>query len=165
MKVILLGNAGAGKSTLARRLMAHTPVARLSLGGVAFASGGTDRRPLGDSVADVERFIATHAHWIIEGCYADIIEPVLPHCDELVFLNPGVDVCIAHCRARPWEPDKFPTPQAQDANLASLINWVRSYETRVDEYGLARHRHLFDCFSGRKRELREPGEYDTVLPQ
>lgn len=158
MKVILLGNAGAGKSTLARGLMQREPAARLSLDEVAFA-GGTDRRPLEESVADVLAFVAANESWIIEGCYADILEAVLGHAGELYFLNPGVETCVAHCRARPWEPEKYATREAQEHNLDMLIEWVRSYETRDDEYGLRRHRALFAAFDGRKRELKDPVEY------
>ncbi|WP_420826350.1 AAA family ATPase [Rhabdochromatium marinum] len=59
MNVILLGNAGSGKSTFSRKLLAREPAACLSLDTVAFADGPT-RRPLADSIADVRRFIATH---------------------------------------------------------------------------------------------------------
>ena len=88
MKTILLGNAGAGKSTLAGKWMAGTPAARLSLDEVAFA-GSAERRPLADSIADARRFVRAHGSWIVEGCYADIVEALLPECEELVFLNPG----------------------------------------------------------------------------
>jgi adenylate kinase family enzyme len=162
MRTILLGNAGAGKSTLARQLIAQQPAARLSLDEVAFA-GGTERRPLAESIADVQRFIATNEHWIIEGCYADIIEAILPQCDELIFLNPGVEACVAHCHARPWEPEKWATSTEQDENLRSLVAWVRTYETRDDEYGLRRHRALFDAFPGGKRELTDPDQYHLIL--
>lgn len=162
VRTILLGNAGAGKSTLARKLIARQPAARLSLDEVAFASG-VDRRPLADSIAAVQRFIAGNAHWIVEGCYADIIEAILPACDEFIFLNPGVEACIAHCHARPWEPEKFSSSQAQDDHLNNLIAWVRTYETRTDEYGLRRHRALFDAFPGRKHELTDPGQYHLIL--
>ena len=161
MKLILLGNAGAGKSTLSRRLLARQEAARLSLDEVAFDDGAT-RRPLQDSIAAVRRFIAGHESWIIEGCYADIIEPVLPCCEELIFLNPGVEVCVQHCRLRPWEPEKFASAQEQDANLDNLIAWVRAYETREDEYGLRRHRALFESFTGNKRELTQPSQYESV---
>ncbi len=161
MRIILLGNAGAGKSTLSRKLIARHPAARLSLDEVAFA-GGTERRPLEDSVADVKRWIADKENWIIEGCYADIIEPLLAYCDELIFLNPGVDACIQHCRSRPWEPEKFGSPQEQHQNLENLLQWVRSYATRTDEYGLIRHRQLFDSFPGNKREYHDPSEYAEV---
>ena len=101
MKVLLLGNAGAGKSTLARKLMEKQAATRLSLDEVAFGEG-TVRRPLQESIDEVKHFIANHENWIIEGCYGDIIEPILAACEELIFLNPGVEACVAHCRARPW---------------------------------------------------------------
>ncbi len=164
MKVIVLGNAGAGKSTLARRLIAKQLAARLSLDEVAF-HGGTERRLLQDSLADVKRFIANHKSWIIEGCYADIIELILPDCEELIFLNPGVEICIAHCRARPWEPEKFTSNQEQDENLENLVEWVRSYETRTDEYGLRRHRILYESFQGKKREFKHPSQYELQQPE
>lgn len=162
MKVILLGNAGSGKSTLARKLIKQEPAARLSLDEVAFVSGSTERRPLRASIADVQAFIGENRNWIIEGCYSDIIEPVLSQCEVLYFLNPGVETCVSHCRSRPWEPEKFESREAQDENLQNLIEWVRSYETRSDEYGLNRHRTLFKSFSGKKREFNDPKEYESV---
>jgi adenylate kinase family enzyme len=159
MKVILLGNAGAGKSTLSQKLIAKHPAARLSLDEVAF-QGGAERRPLNDSIAEVRRFIAAHESWIIEGCYADIIESILEECEELILLNPGVDACIAHCRARPWEPEKFSSSREQDENLENLIAWVTCYENRQDEYGLPRHRAIFDGFAGSKREFNDPSLYE-----
>lgn len=161
MKVILLGNAGTGKSTLAKKLIAKQLAARLSLDEVAF-QGGTDRRPLQDSVDDVMRWIADRESWIIEGCYADIVELILAYCDELIFLNPGVDACIAHCRSRPWEPEQFSSHQEQVENLDNLIQWVRSYEQRDDEYGLCRHRALYESFDGMKREFNHPSEYESL---
>ena len=87
MKVIILGNAGAGKSTLARKLIASQPAARLSLDEVAF-QGGTERRPLQDSVEAVRRWISEQDSWIIEGCYADILEPVLAL--SLIHISQGI---------------------------------------------------------------------------
>ena len=159
MKLVLLGNAGAGKSTLARRLMGGRDIPRLSLDEIAWDEGPV-RKPLAESIALLEDFVARHPEWIIEGCYGDLIAAALPHCEELRFLNPGVEVCVSHCLARPWEPEKFATPEAQQATLDYLVNWVRTYETRDDEYGLARHRVLYDTFEGPKRAYRAPADYD-----
>lgn len=161
VRMILLGNAGSGKSTLSKRLLTKQSSVRLSLDEVAFQDGA-ERRPIEDSIADVKLFIAHHESWIIEGCYADIIESVLNECEELIFLNPGVDVCVAHCRARPWEPEKFRSKNEQDANLANLIEWVAAYDTRSDEYGLRRHRALYKAFNGKKRELTHLSQYESV---
>ena len=151
MRVILLGNAGAGKSTMARSLMQNKTIPRLSLDEIAWGEG-TERKAHDESVRELLAFLGANTQWIIEGCYSDLIEVVLPHCTELRFLNPGTEVCVAHCRQRPWEPEKFASPEEQQAMLETLIAWVREYETRDDEYGLRRHRELFERFGGPKRE-------------
>jgi len=151
LKIILLGNSGAGKSTMARRLIGSSNIPCLSLDDIAW-SASAQRRPLADSIADLTAFIAAHEQWIIEGCYGDLVEAALPYCTELRFLNPGVDICLEHCKQRPWEPEKFASPEAQNAVLDYLLNWAAEYETRDDEFGLKRHRQIFDAFSGLKRE-------------
>jgi hypothetical protein len=45
--------------------------------------------------------------------------------------------------------------------LDKLIQWVKDYENRDDEFGLKRHRQLFDNFRGRKREYTSVGPYDA----
>ncbi len=161
MKIILLGSAGAGKSTLCKKLIAKQPASSLSLDAVAF-QGDVTRRSLEESIKDVQLWIADNDSWVIEGCYSDIIEPILGYCDELIFLNPGIEACVAHCRSRPWEPEKFNSREEQDENLDNLIQWVRSYETRKDEYGLSRHRALYESFLGNKREYTQSSEYESV---
>lgn len=152
MRSIIFGNAGSGKSTLARRLIAERAAALLALDQIAWAN--TRRKAFEESLHDLRRFLLRHELWIIEGCYGDLIEAALPYCTELIFLNPGVDACIANCRNRPWEPEKFGSPGAQRQMLEQLIEWVRQYDTREDEYGLKRHRRIFESFAGTKREYR-----------
>lgn len=158
MRVILMGNAGAGKSTMARQLIHGQSIPRLSLDEIAWAEGA-ERKPLEESVQALRKFLDDHEHWIIEGCYSDLVEVALPLCDELRFLNPGTEICITHCLKRPWEPEKFSTEKEQKEMLANLVAWVQEYETRTDEYGLQRHRLLFEGFSGKKREYKSIDEY------
>lgn len=47
---------------------------------------------------------ATPPRWIIEGCYGALIRATARHCDQLVFLTPGREVCLAHTQNRPWKP-------------------------------------------------------------
>ena len=48
-------------------------VARLSLDEIAW-NGGMHRKPLDESRTLLLAFIQTHRHWVIEGCYGDLIE-------------------------------------------------------------------------------------------
>ena len=152
-RIVIFGNSGAGKSTLARKLSSEHGLAHLDLDTLAWEpTSPPRRRSLESSAGAVARFVEQKPSWVIEGCYADLLELVVPGCTEMIFLNPGVEACIENCRARPWEPHKYASKAAQDENLEMLIQWVREYETRDDELSLASHRRLFESFSGVKRE-------------
>jgi adenylate kinase family enzyme len=153
MRAIIFGNSGSGKTTLANRLMAGTAAALLALDDIAWVRGTSKRLPFSESAAQLQAFIAEHETWVIEGCYGELIKAALPHCTDLYFLNPGAEVCAVRCVSRPWEPAKFPSPEKQNEVLPVLLQWVRLYDKRMDEYGLKEHRRIFDGFSGRKREI------------
>lgn len=68
MRIVLLGNAGAGKTTMARQLIGDQDIAHLSLDAIAWGEGAA-RRPLADSLRALERFLDAHEQWVIEGCY------------------------------------------------------------------------------------------------
>ena len=144
---------------MARHLMNGQSIPRLSLDEIAWGDGA-QRKSLDESISELHQFLRNNDEWIIEGCYGDLIEAALPFCTELRFLNPGVEVCVNHCLQRPWEPEKFSSESDQREMLATLIQWVREYERRPDEYGLTRHREIFDSFSGIKKEYRSIEMYE-----
>ena len=153
-RYVVIGNSGSGKSTLAQRLARGGGLPHLDLDTLAWQPGSPPRRrAVADSVREVTSFMGATDAWVIEGCYADLLEATLSRCTRLLFLNPGVEACIANARMRPWEPHKYASKEAQDANLEMLIGWIRDYETRSDTFSLAAHRALFDGFDGDKVEL------------
>jgi hypothetical protein len=150
------------------RLARAAGVAHLDLDTLAWKpSTPPERRALAESARDIAAFVAASDRWIIEGCYADLADVVLPQTTSLLFLNPGIDACIANARLRPWEPHKYETKEEQDANLEMLVGWIRDYTTRTDVFSLAAHRALFDGFAGEKRELvtREEIAAFTLQPR
>ena len=149
-RVVIYGNAGSGKTTMARSL--GLPV--LGLDDIAWAATGV-RMPLADSLVALKEFIATHPEWVVEGCYGDLVEAAAAHCTELRFLNPGAEVCVANARRRPWEPGYCTSPEEQQRLLGPLIEFIRGYETVADEYGLTRHRAIFAAHRGPKREYTQ----------
>ena len=170
-RIVVFGNSGSGKTTLARALTSQYGLAHLDLDSLAWDRPAEAwlsrlkneprswkdfvpvRKPSPESARAIHDFIEENQEWVIEGCYGDLLEQVLPYASEVRFLNPGLEVCLANCRARPWEPEKYPSKEAQDQKLEFLLNWVREYESRTDEYSLARHRELFEGFRGPKVEL------------
>ncbi len=153
-RIVIFGNSGSGKSTLAQEKSKRLICAHLDLDSVAWSTDQNTptRRTLEDSKKLIAPFLANNKNWIIEGCYSDLLELVVSHCTEIIFLNPGIDICIANCKKRPWEPHKYRSPQEQDANLDMLLTWVQHYPERTDEFSLQAHRKIFDSYTGTKQE-------------
>lgn len=154
-RILIFGNSGSGKSTYARRVSADLGCAHLDLDTVAWDvdAEAVTRLPLYESGRQIGEFLEGNDRWVIEGAYADLIELVIADATEVVFLNPGSAVCIENARNRPWEPHKYASAEAQNANLEMLVGWIGEYDRRDDEYSLNAHRRLFDGFAGAKREL------------
>ncbi len=154
MRTAILGNSGSGKSTLAHRLAAADGRPVLDLDTLVWAP---DQVAVPRDPATVQRDLAAwldaHEHWIIEGCYGDLITVALTRRPELIFLNPGEAVCRRHCESRPHEPHKYATQAEQDEKLAFLLDWVTDYYHRDGPMSLRGHRAVFDRYTGPKREL------------
>ncbi len=162
-RVVIIGNAGSGKTTLARRLARANGTPLLDLDSIAWEPGMPPVRSAPETArARLGAFCDAAPAWIVEGCYAELAQAALAWRPELVFLNPGEAVCLANCRSRPWEPHKHASAADQDAALPYLLEWVAGYYRRDDEFSLARHRALFDAYDGPKRELETPPRWSGV---
>ena len=150
-KVVIFGNSGSGKSTLALQLKQDLGLAHLDLDSIAWLPCKTPtRKPFALACADIAEFMDSHKRWVIEGCYADLLACVLQQATEVIFLDLPVSECVENARKRPWEPHKYATKAAQDANLPMLIEWIQDYEQREDTYSRQAHRDLFDSYEGTK---------------
>jgi len=154
MRVAIVGNSGSGKSTLAGQIAAAHSIASLDLDTVAWEPGkiAVARAPEA-AAADVTAFCSTRDRWVVEGCYAALVGHAIAYSPLLLFIDPGMDACLAHCRNRPWEPHKYASKAEQDAKLEFLLTWVRGYYTRDDDLSLSAHRTLFENYHGLKLRL------------
>src|SRR5688572_2923180 len=121
MRVLIFGNSGSGKSTYARALADRQGIAHLDLDSVVWEPNQIAvLRPPAAIHQSLAQFLARHEQWVIEGCYGELIQAAAPQCTQLVFLNPGLDACLANNERRPWEPHKYASREHQDAMLATL---------------------------------------------
>ena len=157
MRVAIIGNSGSGKSTLARQLGERFGWAVLDLDTVAWEPDriAVARDPAA-ACADVRAFCDSNRDWVVEGCYASLVAQALVDSPTLVFLDPGVEACLQHCRQRPWEAHKYPSKAAQDEKLAFLLDWVREYPLRDGDLSLSAHRSLFETATTRKLHWQRP---------
>jgi adenylate kinase family enzyme len=150
-KILIFGNSGAGKSTLARKLCSSGALAHLDLDTLAWTGENPPRRrPLGESEMEIMDFINASNGWVIEGCYADLLELTLPYSNEAIFMNLPAEHCIENARRRPWEPHKYASKEAQDKNLDMLIGWIKAYSERTDTCSELAHRKLYEQYPRKK---------------
>jgi uncharacterized membrane protein YbaN (DUF454 family)/adenylate kinase family enzyme len=152
-KILIFGNSGSGKSTLAKKLCDEDSLAHLDLDTLAWRrSDAPVRKPLKESEQEIAQFIRANPGWVIEGCYTDLLELAAPYSSEIIFLNLPVETCIANAKKRPWEPHKYESKDAQDANLAMLIDWIAQYTERDDTFSRGAHEAFYEAYAGQKKE-------------
>jgi adenylate kinase family enzyme len=153
MRVLVFGNSGSGKSTYARALAEREGIAHLDLDAIVWEPKQIAVLRARQAIRDsLQQFLAQHERWVIEGCYGDLIEATASHCTQLVFLNPGLDACLANNARRPWEPQKYASLEEQNSMLETLNEWVADYYRRDDPWSYAGHRRIFDAHPGDKVE-------------
>lgn len=151
-KILVFGNSGSGKSTLARKLCSDYGLAHLDLDTLAWLpTSPPTRKSLEDSWAEISPFIESNDGWVIEGCYSDLLAMASPASNEIIYMNLSVEDCIRNARNRPWEPHKYDSKEAQDANLEMLIDWIAQYPERQDTFSSAAHMKLYEGYAGNKR--------------
>jgi adenylate kinase family enzyme len=156
MKVLVFGNSGSGKSTYAQALVAREGIPHLDLDAIVWEPGQIAVQRSPESVeGSLRSFIDLHPAWIIEGCYGELVRAASAHCTQLVFLNPGIDACLANNFKRPWKPHKYASLELQNTMLSQLQEWVADYYQRKDPWSYRVHREIFDAFAGAKVEHRE----------
>ncbi|WP_189475228.1 shikimate kinase [Parahalioglobus pacificus] len=150
-KVLIFGNSASGKSTLARHISASEGLAHLDLDGLAWTdSSPPERLPISVSANGIDDFVTANTGWVIEGCYSDLIELVIAEASEVIFLDLPVAQCLENAKGRPWEPHKYSSKAAQDANLDMLLDWISQYTERDDTFSRAAHLALYEAFNGEK---------------
>lgn len=162
-RIAILGNSGSGKSTLAQSLAQDGAIPTLDLDTIFWAPNQIAvTRPIADAKTDLYAFCESNGSWIIEGCYASLIELALHYQPELVLVDPGLDACLENCRNRPWEPHKYPSKEQQDAKLSFLLTWVADYYVRDGDMSAKQHRALFDRYSGPKPHVTSRPEIASI---
>lgn len=116
-------------------------------------SAPPQRMPLDESKVLIDEFTANNEAWVIEGCYTDLLEILAEHATEIVFLNLAIEQCAQNALSRPWEPHKYESKEAQDANLEMLLGWIAQYEDRDDVFSLAAHSNFYESFPRTKTRI------------
>jgi adenylate kinase family enzyme len=94
-RIVIFGNSGSGKSTLAKHYVAEYRLAHLDFDVLAWNdTNPPKRKSLKDSAVKIHKFLNENQNWVIEGCYSGLLGLAIKKANEVIFLNPGVKICI-----------------------------------------------------------------------
>jgi adenylate kinase family enzyme len=131
-RIVILGNSGAGKTWLAKRLGQefNIPVTHFDdhfweLGGFA------QKRDKSTVFAEIDALART-PNWIMEGVFGELAAIALPKATLVVFLDMPWELCHDSLLRRGSQPERFDDPSRAEEGFQNLIEWAREYSTRGD---------------------------------
>ncbi len=143
-KILIFGNSGSGKSTLAKKLASEHKCEHLDLDILAWRQTmPPERSDIKEVSKKLTIFFDKNSDWVIEGCYGDIICLATKHASEVIFMNLSIEDCIENAKNRPWEKHKYESKLTQDKNLPMLLDWIKNYNNREDDFSFTSHNHVF----------------------
>ncbi|WP_299588170.1 AAA family ATPase [uncultured Microbulbifer sp.] len=159
-KILIFGNSGSGKSTLAKHLSRKSGLYHLDLDSLAWLpTTPPQRMPIEESRVQMKTFLKEQVSWVVEGCYTDLLELLIAQATEIIFMDLNVKQCLDNAKNRPWEPHKYESKEAQDANLNMLVNWIRDYYSRANTFSHQAHLRFYNSFKGKKSAYTENPTY------
>lgn len=85
MKIMIMGSAGAGKSTVARKLGAIYNIPAFHLDKCFWKPGWVMSTPL--EQAEIHKKLMAKDNWVIDGNYSAFFEARAEHADKIIYLN------------------------------------------------------------------------------
>lgn len=155
-RILVIGSAGAGKSTLALRLGARLGLEVIHLDAEHWRSGWVEP-PREEWAARVEELLRRDA-WVMDGNYSGTLARRLEACDAVVFLDLPRTLCVWRVLKRvvtyraQTRPDM--APGCDERLDLKFLAWIWNYPTRSRPKVLAllaEHRHDKQIFHLRTR--------------
>ena len=156
-RILIIGNSGAGKSSLAGKLADLLKMPAIDLDRLHWEDDRYGRKRAEGEARELAKAAATPPDWIIEGVYGWLAEAVIPRTTDLVWLDLPWAVCRAGLLAR-----KASRGQSTPDSLR-LLDWAEAYWERQTPSSFAGHARIFENFMGSKFRLRRRSEIDAVV--
>ncbi|MGN0747211.1 MAG: AAA family ATPase [Aristaeellaceae bacterium] len=125
-RILVVGCPGSGKSTLARRLAEKTGLPLDHLDSIDWRDDSTYLTR--EELVEVLRPILASPRWIIDGNYNGTMPLRAETCEEVIFLDDPVEVCLAGVRARLGTP-RADTPWLEKEEDPAFMDFIRRYAT------------------------------------
>lgn len=125
-KVLVIGCAGSGKSTFARKLSAKTGLPLVYLDMIWHRPDGSN---IGrEAFLDCLKPIVARDAWILDGNYAASLPYRLSYCDTVFYFDFPTEVCLAGAMARIGKP-REDMPWVDKEMDETFRQWILNFNT------------------------------------
>jgi adenylate kinase family enzyme len=156
-RVVIVGNAGSGKSWLAEWLARVLSVPAIDLDLIHWLPDGYSAARDQDTAIAMVQDAARADGWVIEGVYGWLAREALPRATALIWLDIDVAECVANLKQRGQRRG------ADQASFDALLAWAADYRVRDNANSFGGHQRIVATFAGRKLVLRSRGEMAELV--
>lgn len=164
MRVVIVGNAGAGKTWLGRRLAERFGAPLVHLDDLFWMIGGSRSAPTEEQKAELGRMVRetkSAPSWIVEGAMTNLARLFLDRTDLLVWLDFDWETCRQRILERRAELERLNQPILGSTDW--VIQFAKEYYERTTPLSFSGHLELFETFQGKKRRLRSTEDVDPFV--
>ncbi len=163
LKLVMIGNTGAGKSWLSRHISRMLKVPVFHLDQIYWKPGSFTEKQPKEYVAKKINEIIIKPNWIVEGSYGDLAEMCLPKASLLFWLNPSRDENLSNLQLRGTQEENWKDKGLAKDSFLELIKWAHSYWERNDVFSFSYHEKVFNDYKGNKIKFASNEEVKKYL--
>ncbi|GEB36050.1 hypothetical protein GLI01_00850 [Gluconacetobacter liquefaciens] len=156
-RTLIIGNAGSGKSWLAKQLAVLTSADHIELDELHWEPGGFNKRRARDDAISGVRIAARKDTWIIEGVFGWLAKEAVSEATLLLWLVIPEDECVANLRDRKIKSGE------DDASGTALIDWCRQYRLRTNANSYLGHEAIYQGFGSQKKLIQSRGDMGNLI--
>ncbi len=156
LRTLIIGNSGAGKSWLAKRLGDASAQQVTDLDDLHWLPGGYDAKRPREAAIELALAAARARSWIIEGVFGWLAKPVLGRATLLVWLDLPWPDCDRNLRSRYQG-------KTDTESYRKLSAWARAYWERQTPSSYAGHKAIYESFENPKIRLVSKNEVDEFI--